>query len=91
MLRTSLLVALAVMLGACASARNQRHAYTGVVPAIAVSSPGPVALAVHANPRAYGLVPPRIAIGAPANLVLLDENASWQVTERGFRSRSVNS
>ena len=41
--------------------------------------------------RAYGLEPPRIAIGAPANLVLLDENASWQVTERGFRSRSVNS
>ncbi len=41
--------------------------------------------------RAYGLEPPRIAIGAPANLVLLDENASWQVTERGFRSRSSNS
>jgi dihydroorotase len=41
--------------------------------------------------RAYGLEPPRIAIGAPANLVLLDQNASWQVTERGFRSRSVNS
>jgi dihydroorotase len=41
--------------------------------------------------RAYGLEPPRIAIGAPANLVLLDENASWQVTERGFRSRSANS
>ena len=41
--------------------------------------------------RAYGLDPPRIAVGAPANLVLLDPNASWQVTERGFRSRSVNS
>jgi dihydroorotase len=41
--------------------------------------------------RAYGLEPPRIAVGAPANLVLLDPNASWQVTERGFRSRSVNS
>jgi len=41
--------------------------------------------------RAYGLEPPRIAVGAPANLVLLDENASWQVTESGFRSRSVNS
>src|SRR5439155_11592211 len=27
--------------------------------------------------RAYGLEPPRIAIGAPANLVLIDENASW--------------
>ena len=41
--------------------------------------------------RAYGLEPPRIAVGAPANLVLLDANAMWQVTERGFRSRSVNS
>ena len=41
--------------------------------------------------RAYGLEPPRIAIGAPANLVLIDENASWHVTEKGFRSRSVNS
>jgi len=41
--------------------------------------------------RAYGLEPPRIVVGAPANLVLLDENASWQVTESGFRSRSVNS
>jgi dihydroorotase len=41
--------------------------------------------------RAYGLQPPRLAVGAPANLVLLDENASWQVTESGFRSRSVNS
>ncbi len=41
--------------------------------------------------RAYGLERPRIAVGAPANLVLLDENAMWQVTERGFRSRSCNS
>jgi dihydroorotase len=41
--------------------------------------------------RAYGLEPPRIVVGAPANLVLLDANASWQVTERGFRSRSTNS
>src|SRR3954452_3507129 len=41
--------------------------------------------------RAFGLEPPRIAVGAPANLVLLDEHAVWTVTERGFRSRSVNS
>ena len=41
--------------------------------------------------RAYGLAVPRIAVGSAANLVLLDENASWQVTESGFRSRSVNS
>jgi dihydroorotase len=41
--------------------------------------------------RAYGLDIPRIAVGAAANVVLLDENASWQVTESGFKSRSVNS
>ena len=41
--------------------------------------------------RAYGLELPRVAVGAPANLVLLDTNASWQVREDRFRSRSVNS
>jgi dihydroorotase len=41
--------------------------------------------------RIYGLDQPRIAVGAPANLVLLDTSASWQVTEAGFHSRSVNS
>ena len=41
--------------------------------------------------RAYGLEPPRIAVGAPANLVLLDTQASWQVAEDGFLSRSKNS
>ena len=41
--------------------------------------------------RAYGLEPPRIAVGAPANLALLDTSASWRVREDGFRSRSVNS
>src|ERR671929_1803024 len=41
--------------------------------------------------QAYGLERPRVAVGAPANLVLLDENAGWRVSERGFRSRSANS
>jgi dihydroorotase len=41
--------------------------------------------------RAYGFEPPRLGVGAPANLVLLDPNAMWQVTEGGFRSRSANS
>jgi dihydroorotase len=41
--------------------------------------------------RAYGLDEPRIAVGAPANLVLLDLEARWEVREDGFRSRSVNS
>jgi dihydroorotase len=41
--------------------------------------------------RAYGLEHPRIAVGASANLVLLDLNASYRITESDFRSRSVNS
>ena len=41
--------------------------------------------------RAYGLEPPRVAVGAKANLVLLDTEAAWRVEEGGFRSRSVNS
>jgi dihydroorotase len=41
--------------------------------------------------RAYGLTPPRIAVGARANLVLLDLDAAWRVEEGGFRSRSANS
>ena len=41
--------------------------------------------------RAYGLDEPRIAVGAPANLVLLDLKASYRITEDVFRSRSVNS
>jgi dihydroorotase len=41
--------------------------------------------------RAYGLDAPRIAVGAPANLVLLDLKASRRVAEAEFRSRSANS
>jgi dihydroorotase len=41
--------------------------------------------------RVYALEEPRIAVGATANLVLLDLKASWRVTEDVFRSRSVNS
>jgi dihydroorotase len=41
--------------------------------------------------RAYGIDPPRIAVGAKANLVLLDTESTWRVEERGFRSRSANS
>jgi dihydroorotase len=41
--------------------------------------------------RAYGLEEPRIAVGAVANLVLLDLNASYRITPESFRSRSVNS
>ncbi len=41
--------------------------------------------------RLFGLEPPRIAIGAAANLVLLDLGAVWRVDEAGFRSKSANS
>ena len=41
--------------------------------------------------RALGLPVPRIAIGEPANLVLVDLEAEWTVSEDGFRSRSANS
>jgi len=41
--------------------------------------------------RSYGLEAPRIAVGAPANLVLLDLQASRRVDQRDFRSRSANS
>ena len=50
------------------------------------------AVVVEARPaRAYGLDEPRIAVGAAANLVLLDLNASYRIIEETFRSRSVNS
>jgi dihydroorotase len=41
--------------------------------------------------RAYGLDEPRVAVGKPANLVLLDLKAGYRVTEESFKSRSVNS
>ena len=41
--------------------------------------------------RAYGLEEPRIEVGRTANLVLLDLNASYRITDATFRSRSVNS
>ena len=41
--------------------------------------------------RIYGLEPPRIEVGAPANLVLLDFDAVWHVDEGFFRSKSANS
>jgi dihydroorotase len=41
--------------------------------------------------RAYGLAAPRIAVGEPANVVVLDTTASWVVRQDRFRSRSANS
>jgi dihydroorotase len=59
--------------------------------------PGVVALEtvlerLSAGPAAiFGLERPRVAVGAQANLTLLDPNAHWVVEADGFRSRSVNS
>jgi dihydroorotase len=41
--------------------------------------------------RVFGIAPPRVAAGAPADLVLLDLDGEWRVDEQSFRSRSANS
>jgi dihydroorotase len=41
--------------------------------------------------RVFGLDEPKIEVGARANLVVLDLDADWTVTEEGFRSLSANS
>ncbi len=41
--------------------------------------------------RVFGLDEPMIEVGARANLVVLDLDAEWTVTEEGFRSLSANS
>jgi dihydroorotase len=41
--------------------------------------------------RVFGLAEPRIEVGARANLVVIDLDSEWTVTEDGFRSRSANS
>ena len=47
---------------------------------------------MSAGPAAiFGLERPRIAVGAPANLTLLDLAASWRVRRERLRSRSHNS
>jgi dihydroorotase len=57
-----------------------------------IISLGTVLERLSAGPaRIYGLEPPRIAVGAPANLVVLDLEATWCVADDEFRSRSANS
>jgi len=47
---------------------------------------------MSAGPAAiFGLDRPRIAIGAPANVTMIDPNATWRVKPSAFRSRSLNS
>jgi dihydroorotase len=47
---------------------------------------------MSAGPAAiFGLERPRVAVGARANLVLVNTEATWRVREDRFRSRSANS
>jgi dihydroorotase len=47
---------------------------------------------MSAGPAAiFGLDRPRIAVGAPANLTLIDTGSTWRVKADAFRSRSSNS
>ena len=41
--------------------------------------------------RIYGLDVPTIEVGADANLVVLDLDATWHVDKGSFRSKSANS
>jgi dihydroorotase len=41
--------------------------------------------------RVFGIDEPRIEVGARANLVVLDLDSEWTVTEEGLRSLSANS
>ena len=51
-----------------------------------------VLLRMSAGPAAiFGLERPRVAVGAPANLTLLDLSATWRVKADRLRSRSTNS
>jgi dihydroorotase len=53
----------------------------------------PLALVVEklsAGAELFGLVPPRIAVGRPAELCLIDLEAEWEVGEAGYASRSEN-
>jgi dihydroorotase len=43
-----------------------------------------------AGARLMDLPTPRVAVGAPANLCLIDLDQSWQVGEAGYESRSEN-
>jgi dihydroorotase len=53
----------------------------------------PLALVVEklsAGAELFGLVPPRIGVGRPAELCLIDLGAEWDVGEAGYASRSEN-
>jgi dihydroorotase len=45
---------------------------------------------MSAGAALYGLPVPRIAVGEPANVCVIDLGASWDVGARGYASRSTN-
>ena len=65
--------------------------YTNLVEPGLVSLPTLIERLSAGPAGVYGLESPRIAVGAPANLVLLDLAATRRVEAGGFRSRSENS
>jgi dihydroorotase len=68
-------------------------AFAAVHTDLVVSGVLPLALVVEkltAGGALFGLPAPRIARGEPANLCLIDLDASWEVGEAGYESRSEN-
>jgi dihydroorotase len=47
-------------------------------------------LRMTAGGEPFGIVPPTLAPGAPANLCLVDPEVEWEVGEAGYESRSAN-
>lgn len=53
----------------------------------------PLALVLErmtAGGEPFGITPPTIAVGSPANVCVVDLDAEWQVGEAGYESRSAN-
>ena len=68
-------------------------AFAAVFTELVVPGVLPLALVVDklsAGAALVGLPVPRIAVGAPADLCLLDLEATWQVGEAGYESRAEN-
>jgi dihydroorotase len=69
-------------------------AFAAVHTDLVLSGMLPLALVVEKLTSGLGLIDllvPKIAIGEPANLVLVDLAAEWVVGESGYESRSENS
>ena len=47
-------------------------------------------LRMTAGGASFGIAPPTLAPGAPANVCLIDPAAEWEVGEAGYESRSAN-